>query len=186
MTTMKKKEKKESPSSKASKKKTATTKDKVENKSKKTKLDLPPPDDRYLRLQADFENFRKRTLREKQDIYKRANEDIMQELLPVLDHQDLAFSSLSEEAIKDPVVQGFKMVSDQLLSTLNKFGLTQIEANGEEFDPHLHEAVSHMPSSDVDENHVTVQVRRGYMLGKQLLRPAQVVVSSGSAVEEKE
>lgn len=182
----KKKEKKDSVSSKVSKKKKATPAGKADNKSKKTKSDLPPVDDRYLRLQADFENFRKRTLREKQDIYKRANEDIMQELLAVLDHQDLAFSSLSEEKAKDPVVQGFKMVSDQLLSTLHKFGLTPIEANGEEFDPHLHEALSHMPSPDVDENHVMVQVRRGYLLGKQLLRPAQVVVSSGPTVDKDE
>jgi len=150
-----------------------------------SKPELPPVDDRYLRLQADFENFRKRTLRDKEDLYRRANEDIMEELLPVLDHQELAFSSLSDEVRNDPVVQGFKMVSDQLRSALGKFGLVPIDAVGEEFDPNLHEAVSHLPSADFDENHVMVQTRRGYMLGKRLLRPAQVVVSSGTPTEEE-
>lgn len=146
----------------------------------------PVVDDRFLRLQADFENFRKRTLREKEDLYHRANTDLMEEILPVLDHQDLAFSSLTDEVKADPVVQGFKLVSDQLVTALGKFGLTPIDAEGQDFDPNVHEAISHLPSADVEENHVIVQTRRGYMLANRLLRAAQVVVSSGAPDEPDE
>ncbi|MBM4142064.1 MAG: nucleotide exchange factor GrpE [Lentisphaerae bacterium] len=135
--------------------------------------------DRLLRLQADFDNFRKRTLREKEDLYCRANEDLMMELLPVLDHLDLALAAAQARDNADPVAEGFRMVAEQLLSKLGKFGLTPVDAQGVPFDPNLHEAISHLPSADAPESSIIAQVRRGYRLGAQLLRPAQVVVSSG-------
>jgi len=145
---------------------------------------LPPVDDRYLRLQADFDNYRKRVLREKDEIYRRANEDIMEELLPVLDHLDMALTSAGEEHQHDPVVEGFRLVGEQLANTLGKFGLSPIETDGQEFDPNLHEAILHMPSETVKENGVVSQARGGYKLGERLLRASQVVVSSGAAESE--
>ncbi len=136
--------------------------------------------DRLTRLQADFENYRRRVLREKDETYRRANEDIMEEMLPVLDHLGLAFASASEEDLKNPVVEGVRLVADQLRGALSKFGLEGIDADGQPFDPNLHEAISHLPSEDIAENHVMAQVRCGYKLGSYLLRPAQVVVSSGT------
>jgi molecular chaperone GrpE len=136
---------------------------------------------RLLRLQADFDNFRKRSLREKDELYRLANQDIMQELLPVLDHLDLALKAVADHGDDQAFVEGVKLVAEQLLSALGKFGMTPVDAAGEEFDPNLHEAISHLPSEDVVENRVIEQVRRGYQLGDRLLRPAQVVVSSGSA-----
>lgn len=141
----------------------------------------PAVDDRYLRLQADFDNYRKRVLREKDEIYRRANQDIMEELLPVIDHIGLAFGSAGESHQHDPVVEGFRLVADQLMGVLSKFGLSPIETEGQEFDPNLHEAILHMPSPDVAENLIVSQVRCGYRLGERLLRAAQVVVSSGPA-----
>jgi molecular chaperone GrpE len=140
----------------------------------------PQSDDRLLRLQADFDNFRKRMIREKADIYRRANEDIMEELLPVLDHLELALAAVGDANAHDSIAQGFKLVGEQLLTVLKKFGLTPIETEGTEFDPNVHEAVLHMPSVDVDENGIVSQTRAGYRLGGQLLRAAQVVVSSGA------
>jgi molecular chaperone GrpE len=145
---------------------------------------LPPVDDRYLRLQADFDNYRKRVLREKDEIYRRANEDLMEELLPVLDHLDMALASAGEEHQQDPVVEGFRLVGEQLANTLSKFGLSPIETNGQEFDPNLHEAILHMPSETVAENGIVSQARGGYKLGERLLRASQVVVSSGPAESE--
>lgn len=139
----------------------------------------PPPDDRLLRLQADFDNYRKRMIREKADIYRRANEDIMEELLPVLDHLELALAAAGGADPHDSLAKGFKLVGEQLFSILNKFGLTPIETDGVPFDPNVHEAILHMPSSEVPENGVVSRTRAGYMLGGQLLRAAQVVVSSG-------
>jgi molecular chaperone GrpE len=135
--------------------------------------------DRLTRLQADFENYRRRVLREKDATYRRANEDIMEEMLPVLDHLDMAFSSASAPDLENPVVVGVKLVADQLRGALSKFGLEAIDAEGQSFDPNWHEAISHLPSPDVEENGVMAQVRCGYKLGSYLLRPAQVVVSSG-------
>ena len=152
---------------------------------KKKDDELKASQDRLLRLQADFDNFRKRTLREKNDLYRRANEDLIAELLPVLDHVEMALASLSSDDPADPAIEGFKLVAEQLATALKKFGLSPIDAEGAEFDHNVHEAISHLPSEDVAENMVIAQVRRGYMLGDNLLRPAQTVVSSGPASQDK-
>jgi len=141
-------------------------------------------DDRLLRLRADFDNFRKRTLREKNELYKRANEDIMDALLPVLDHMDLALASAVDHDAPQALIDGFRLVSEQMTSALKKFGLAAVEADGSEFDPELHEAISHLDSEDVPEGCVITQVRKGYKLGDRLLRPARVVVSSGRLAPE--
>ena len=142
--------------------------------------ELDAATDRLLRLQADFDNFRKRTLREKGELYTRANEDIVLELLPVLDHLDLAIKAAAEHGADPAFLEGFTLVSEQLLSSLKKFGVSPIDGEGEGFDPDLHEAISHLPSPDVAENVVMMQTRRGYNLGGKVLRAAQVVVSSGA------
>ncbi len=133
--------------------------------------------DRLLRLQADFDNFRKRTLREKSDIYKRANEELMEELLPVIDHMDMALQAAADHDAPEAFTSGFSLVGEQLVSALKKSGLTVIETEGKEFDPNLHEALSQLPSEDVESGHIMLQVRRGFMLGDRLLRPAQVIVA---------
>ena len=143
----------------------------------------PAADDRLLRLQADFDNFRKRTQREKSEIHHRVTEDLMRELLSVLDHLDLALDAAVQHRASGPVIEGVKLVSEQLLAALRKHGLTPVDASGEEFDPRTHEAISHVASADVPANRVLTQVRRGYLLGSRLLRAAQVVVSSGPAPE---
>ncbi len=135
--------------------------------------------DRLVRLQADFENFKKRTIRERNETYRRANEDIMEELLPVLDHMELAMNAAAQHSADEGIVEGFRLVSEQLRAALGKFGLRPIDATDTEFDHNLHEAISHLPSPDVAENHVIAMTRRGYKLGDYLLRAAQVVVSSG-------
>jgi len=139
-------------------------------------------DEQLLRLRADFENYKRRVLREKDELYRRANEDLVSELLPVLDHFEMAMQAAGDRA-DDPFVQGVRLVGDQLMTALGKHGLAPIDAEGEPFDPNLHEAVSHLPSPDTAENHVMVQTRRGYRLGDRLLRAAQVVVSSGAPAE---
>lgn len=145
--------------------------------------DIETLKDRLMRLQADFDNFRKRTHREKNDLYRQANQDLIAELLPVLDHFELAFGTVPAGAQPDPVVQGVRLVHGQLLTVLQKFGLTPLDAAGQAFDPTVHEAVSHLPSADVPDNSVIAQTRRGYMLADRLLRPAQVVVSRGAETE---
>lgn len=140
--------------------------------------------DRMLRLQADFDNYRKRTLRQRESERLRANEDLMLELLPILDHLEMGLKTADEHRIPASVRQGFQMVYDQALGSLRKFGLEQIDASDQPFDPHLHESVTLAPSESAPRDHVLAQLRYGYRLGSQLLRPAQVVVSSGPADAE--
>jgi len=139
--------------------------------------------DQFVRLQADFTNFRNRTQRERIELYQRANEDLFLELLPVLDHYEMGLATAEQNETDPAVLNGFKMVFDQFQNILQKFNLTPIDAVGEEFDPHKHEALTHMPSDEYAEEICSQQVRRGYLIGDKLLRPAQVVVSSGK--EEK-
>ncbi len=155
-------------------------------KKKKADAEHEALQDRHIRLQADFENYRKRMVREKTELYRMANADLVEELLPALDHFDLALGAASDHQAGDAVVEGVKLVREQLLKVLEKFGLKVIDAANAEFDPNIHEAISHLPSPDVKENHVMEQVRRGYMMGDKLLRAAQVVVSSGNPADAQE
>lgn len=143
--------------------------------------DLDSLQDRYLRLRADFENFKARTRREKHELYRRANQDLMLEMLPVLDHLDLALAAADEHGADPAFVEGFRLVADQLAGVLKRFSLSPIETEGEAFDPNRHEAITHEPSDEVPENHIIGETRRGYLLGGELLRPSQVRVSSGPA-----
>jgi molecular chaperone GrpE len=141
--------------------------------------ELAAATDRLLRLQADFDNFRKRTLRERHETLRRATDDVLLEMLPVLDHFELALQSAVDHDADTQIVQGFQLVGDQIAASLEKFGLTPIEADGQDFDHNVHEAISRIASDDHSDGKVVNQVRRGYKSGDQLLRPAQVVVSSG-------
>jgi molecular chaperone GrpE len=135
-----------------------------------------------LRLQADFDNFRKRQVRERAEWITRANEDLFLELLPVLDHYEMGLKSAEDHQTDCSVTEGFKLVYNQLLDLLEKHNVSPIASIGEAFDPHVHEALTHLPSDKPAET-VIEQVRRGYKLGDKLLRAAQVVVSSGPPEE---
>lgn len=135
-----------------------------------------------MRLQADFDNFRKRQVRERVEWISRANEDLFNELFPVLDHYEMGLKSAEEHQTDCSVTEGFKLVYNQLIDLLEKHNVMPVEAIGEAFNPHVHEALTHMPSDKPAET-VIEQVRRGYMLGDKLLRAAQVVVSSGTPEE---
>ena len=137
--------------------------------------------DRLLRLQADFDNFRKRTQRERADTSARANEDLMLALLPVLDHFEIGLKAAAEHGVDPASLDGFRIVRDQLHAALARFGLEPIEAAGKPFDPHQHESVSTMYSDRVPRDEVAEELRRGYRLGSRLLRATQVVVSAGPA-----
>lgn len=137
--------------------------------------------DRLLRLQADFENYRKRMDREKKDWIAFAGEKIILDLLPVLDHFELGLADSAKNGAPAAFTEGFQLVCGQLRAALEKAGVQAIDAEGAVFDPKLHEAITHLPSEQVPEGQVVAQTRRGYKLGDKLLRAAQVVVSSGPA-----
>lgn len=137
--------------------------------------------DLALRTQADFENYKKRSAREKDDAIKYANSSLLERLLPIIDNFELGLSAARGEGEQSPVFSGMNMVLKQLSDFLAENGLRPIEAVGHKFDPNLHEAIAHEPSDRVPEGKVIRQTRRGYRLKDRLLRPAMVVVSSGKA-----
>jgi molecular chaperone GrpE len=135
--------------------------------------------DRYARLLADFDNFRKRQTREREEWSRRANELLLEDFLPVVDHLELALGNAPD--LSNPFAAGVKMVYDQFIAALEKHGVTPLDAKGQPFNPDWHEALSQMPSETVPEGGVVEQFRRGWLIGGRLMRPAQVIVSSGAS-----
>jgi len=135
--------------------------------------------DTLLRTTADFENFKKRAARERQDAVKFANESLLQKLIPILDTFDMALTAATnaKEGTAQSLQTGVSMILSQFRNTLTEAGLEEIDATGKPFDPNFHEAVSQQETADVPEGHVAQQLRRGYKLKDRLLRPATVIVA---------
>lgn len=132
--------------------------------------------DKLLRKQAEFENFRKRGEREMQEAYVRARADLLTDLLPVLDNFDLAVQH-ADTTNPDAVREGVHLIHKQLFDSLFRLGLEPIEADGQPFDPELHEAVATEPTDEAPDHTVLVVLQRGYRLGDRMLRPARVKVA---------
>ncbi|GAB4171295.1 MAG: hypothetical protein Tsb0017_03300 [Geothermobacteraceae bacterium] len=140
--------------------------------------------DLYLRSQADLENYRKRVQREKQEMARFANEGLLRELLPVIDNLQRAVDHAREQQNDaGALIEGVEMTLGQFASTLEKFGVTPVEAAGKPFDPALHEAMGQMVSEDMPPNHVVQELQKGYRLHDRLLRPALVMVSKAPEVD---
>jgi molecular chaperone GrpE len=135
--------------------------------------------DKYVRLNADFENFKKRAARERQEAVRYANEGLLEKLIPALDNFEMAMQAANtpQGASPDALKTGVKMIASQLKAALAEAGLEEIDAAGQAFNPNWHEAVSQQESADVPEGHVLQQLRRGYKLRDRLLRPATVIVA---------
>lgn len=134
---------------------------------------------KLLRAMADFENYRKRMERDKQDLVKFANENLIRELLNVIDHLDQALSHIKQSSGDDArnLALGVELVAKQLVGALEKFGLKAVDAEmGQHFDPQHHEALQMVDAEDAEPGTVLAQHRRGYMLHDRLLRPALVDV----------
>jgi molecular chaperone GrpE len=143
--------------------------------------DLDKFRDLALRSRADFENYKKRAGREKEDAIKYANTSLLERLLPIVDNFELGLAAARGESESSPIYSGMNLVLKQLNDFFAENGLQPIDAVGQKFDPNLHEAIAHEPSNEVPENVVTRQTRRGYRFKDRLLRPSSVVVSSGPA-----
>jgi len=138
--------------------------------------------ERYLRTVADMENLRKRFAREKEDIRRRAAADLIEDLLPALDNLEMGLNAAGNHPEAANVAKGFEFVAAQLSQILEQHGLAKIDPEaGAEFSHDFHEAVAHEASDAIADHHVIKVMRVGYTLNGRLLRPASVVVSSGSA-----
>ena len=131
---------------------------------------------KYLRLMAEFQNYKKRVAKEKSDIHSYANEKIVTELLEVLDNFERALATDNSTDVEG-YAQGMKLIFDQLLGVLTKSGLVEVKALGEEFDPNMHNAVMTADSEEYDSNKVCSVLQKGYTLNGKVIRPSMVTVA---------
>lgn len=143
--------------------------------------------DKYLRLYAEFENYKKRVAKDKEELVRYGNESLLYELMPVLDNLEMALKHASNDVNNDAsaeyqprmagLVQGVEITLREFLKAIDKFGLTPIIAINRTFDPSLHHAMTQVERDDVDEHTVVEEFRKGYMLRDKVLRPSLVAVS---------
>mgnify|MGYP000989834295 FL=1 len=147
----------------------------AEDNSKKAEAE-ENGDAKYLRLMAEFQNYKKRVAKEKSDIHSYANEKIVTELLEVLDNFERALAADNSTDVEG-YAQGMKLIFDQLLGVLTKSGLVEVKALGEEFDPNMHNAVMTADSEEYDSNKVCSVLQKGYTLNGKVIRPSMVTVA---------
>ena len=132
-------------------------------------------DEKYMRLMADFQNYKRRTEKEKAEVFSYANEKIVTELLSVLDNFERA---LAQESADEKYAEGMELIFRQMSDVLTKAGLAEIDAVGKEFDPNFHHAVMTDDNADFESGQVTAVLQKGYTLHDKVIRPAMVRVNS--------
>jgi molecular chaperone GrpE len=167
-------------------KKAAKPKKKPKRKTVKAlEAELAEANDRLLRARAEFDNYRKRVQRDMADLRAAAQIGTIEELLPVLDHFNMAMAAANTSDDLETLRQGMNMIQTEFERRLESLGVNAFETNGQPFDPKVHEAMSTEASADVPADHIVSTWKPGYMFGDRLLRPAAVVVSSGPAADEE-
>lgn len=136
--------------------------------------------EKYLRLAAEFDNYKRLAQRDQRDQIKYGNEQILKELLPVVDNLERAIKSSKGASSADALTQGVELTLKQLVGALTKFGVTAVESVGQTFDPATQQAVAQVPSDTVPQNHVVDEYQKGYLLQDRILRAAMVTVSTGA------
>ena len=149
------------------------------------KKDAAYQQERYLRAVADLENYRKRMVREKDELRQYAAANVVEDIIPVLDNLALGMAAVKQQNDVKAVVDGVSLVLEQFKSTLGRHGLKEVNPVNQPFDHNLHESIAHQPSATVPSENVIQVVRMGYTLNGRLLRPASVIVSSGVAQADK-
>jgi molecular chaperone GrpE len=154
-------------------------KKRVEEKEKEAKENY----DRFLRMAADFENYKKRATRDREDYVRFANEDLLKAVLPFIDNLERAVNHSEKAKDAGGMIEGVRLTIQQILQALNKFGLSTFESVGKPFDPTVHEAMMVVETDQYEPNQVVEEFQKGYLLNDRLLRPATVSVSKLPARE---
>lgn len=149
-------------------------------KKKKDKKDeqIEELTDKLKRQMAEFDNFRKRTEKEKSQMYEIGAKSIIEKILPVIDNFERGFATLSEEEMADPFVDGMDKVYKQMMTAFNEVGVTPIEAIGEEFNPDFHNAVMHVEDEEAGENVIVEEFQKGYLYKESVVRHSMVKVAN--------
>ena len=143
----------------------------------KLKVDYETLNNQYLRLAADFDNFRKRQEQEREALLKYGKQECMKKIIEVVDNFDRAIQSVDKIEEVDKMKETFHVLNKQLIDSLTKLGLEHIECVGQKFDPNLHEAVMQTPTDEYEEDTIINELQKGYKLGDKVLRPSMVSVA---------
>ena len=157
----------------------------LEEKLKNTELEAKQTYDRFLRVSAEFDNFKKRSAREMSEFRKYANESLISEMLTVVDNIERAIStSSSDNQANSCIIEGVSLTLKEILRVFDNFGVKPIESLCKTFDPNFHQAVMQEESEEHPDNTVIAELQKGYMIHDRLLRPSMVVVSKSKARTE--
>lgn len=146
----------------------------AESEVDKLKAELAEKDDRILRQQAEFQNFRRRTQKEKEELGNIIKQDVLKSLLPIIDNFERALAAESADA--ESLKKGVQMVYDQMMQGLKDKGLKAIETEGQKFDPNFHQAVMRVQNPDLEDDTIAAELQKGYMVGETVIRPSMVQV----------
>jgi molecular chaperone GrpE len=156
----------------------------LEQELEESKKSFEELNDRYLRLAADFDNYKKRVSKEKADLISYGNGELIRSLLSALDNLERGIEHSETGGDTNPIIEGLRLVHKQFLDCLEKYGVTAIEVHkGDEFDPNLHQAVERVESSEIKPGLILSEMLRGYLLKDRLLRPSLVTVSKGEGLD---
>ena len=163
--------------------KTSGKKDKKEKKEKKSKKDprdqqIEELKDRLMRQMAEFDNYRKRTEKEKSQRYEVGAKDVVEKILPVVDNFERGLAAVPEDEKENPFIDGMEKIYKQLMTTLEGIGVKPIEAVGQEFNPDFHNAVMHVEDEEVGENIVVEELQKGYLYRDSVVRHSMVKVAN--------
>ena len=150
---------------------------KVEAEIEKLNAELAEEKDKYMRLYAEYDNFRKRSVKEREGVFSEAYCDALTQILPILDNLERA-AQFSPEDAESPMAKGLELTLKSFVETMNKMGVYEIEALGKEFDPNVHNAVMHIEDETVGENQVVEVFMKGYAKGDKVLRYSMVKVAN--------
>lgn len=153
------------------------------NEKDKLTVQIQEMNDKYVRLYAEFENYKRRVNKDKEEIIRYGNESLLYEFLPVIDHLEMALKHAASN-VSSGLIQGVEITLKELKRTLEKFGLTEIESEGKPFDPAVHHAMSQVERDDIGDNLVVEEFRKGYRLKDKVLRPSLVAVSKRNGGQE--
>lgn len=161
-------------------------KEQLKDNSENLEKEISELKDKYLRLYAEFENYKRLVAKDKEELIKYANEELIKELLTVIDHLELALQHTPNSDNSSALAEGVQMTLKELKNTLEKFDLVSIESLDKPFDPFVHHAISQVETDEEEENTVITEFRKGYKLKDRVLRAALVAVSKKPSRKTKE
>jgi molecular chaperone GrpE len=163
----------------------AKSKEMLVEELEKTKKEAAGNYDKYLRVTADLENFKRRAIKERADALNYGNENLLKDILPVVDSMERALDHVGNPEGVDAFLEGLKLIYDKLLSTLGKHGVERIDITGKDFDPNFHEAMLQVETEEFEDNKIVEEFEKGYLLNGRLLRPVKVSISKNISREKQ-